>query len=119
MENVKKLINLLKSNNLTFSSCESVTGGKLGSMFVSFEDSSLFYKGTITCYSNFSKKNILKISRSKIKKYGVVSQEIAIEMSKKALKLFNSDMCISFTGNAGSRPIENKKIWCSLFKFYL
>ena len=49
----------------------------------------------------------MKIDPKKIDSYGVVSQEIAIEMSVKVRELFNSDISISTTGNAGPVPANS------------
>ena len=40
-----KLLNFLKENNKTISTCESCTGGLLGSILTEFPGSSKFYKG--------------------------------------------------------------------------
>ena len=41
---------------------------------------------------------------------GVINKETALEMAKKGKKFFNVDYCISFTGNAGPEPMENKDV---------
>ena len=47
-------------------------------------------------------------SKSLIEKYSVASKEVALEMVKKGKEIFNSDIVISFTGEAG--PISNTNV---------
>ena len=101
MDNKQLLIKKIKDSNLSISVAESCTGGQLSSAFVSEAGASDFFLGGVVTYSTESKVKILKIDSKKIDSYGVVSQEIAIEMSVKVRELFNSDISISTTGNAG------------------
>ena len=101
MDNKQLLIKKIKDSNLSISVAESCTGGQLSSAFVSEAGASDFFSGGVVTYSTESKVKILKIDSKKIDSYGVVSQEIAIEMSVKVRELFNSDISISTTGNAG------------------
>jgi nicotinamide-nucleotide amidase len=95
------LIKKIKDSKMSISVAESCTGGQLSAAFVSQAGASEFFLGGIVTYSTHSKIDILKIDSKKIKLYGVVSQEIANEMSLKVKDLFNSDISISTTGNAG------------------
>ena len=47
-----KLLNFLKEKNKTISTCESCTGGLLGSILTDFPGSSKFYKGGFITYTN-------------------------------------------------------------------
>ena len=101
MDSKQLFIKKIKDSNLSISVAESCTGGQLSSTFVSQVGASDFFLGGVVTYSTKSKVDILKIDPKKIDLYGVVSQEIAIEMSVKVRELFNSDISISTTGNAG------------------
>ncbi len=101
MNTKQLLIKKIKDSNMSISVAESCTGGQLAAAFVSQAGASDFFLGGIVTYSTHSKIDILKIDSKKIKLYGVVSQEIANEMSLKVKDLFNSDISISTTGNAG------------------
>ena len=103
MDNKQLLIKKIKDSNLSISVAESCTGGQLSSAFVS--KPRLNFSGGVVTYSTKSKVDILKIDSKKIDLHGVVSQEIAIEMSVKVRELFNSDISISTTGNAGPVPL--------------
>ena len=83
---------------LTISCAESCTSGKISSTITKASGSSKYFKGGLVVYSNFSKVNLLNVDLKKIEKYGVVSEEVAKEMSQKCLEKFDSDFSISTTG---------------------
>ncbi len=109
MNEIKKIIKILKCNKLTLSICESVTGGKLSSYLTSFNGSSVYFLGSIISYNNNSKVNVVKIDKNILKLYGAVSEQTAKCMAINTKNIFNSDIAISITGNAGKNVIENKK----------
>ena len=108
--NIEEVINLLKESNLTLGSCESLTGGLFSSTVTSYSGVSKFYKGCICSYSTLVKHDLLKIDQDLIDFKGVVSKEIAYEMAKQASKLLDTDITISFTGNAGPTAMEGKEV---------
>ncbi len=107
---MKDLIEVLKEYNLTIASVESITGGLFASSIVSVSGSSEVYLGSLVTYANIIKEKLLNIEAEFINKYGVVSSEVAKEMAKQANKLINSDIMISFSGNAGPNTLENKPV---------
>ena len=103
MEDISLTIEKLKKANFTLSVAESCTGGRIASNIVSFEGASEFFLGGVVTYSNLSKIRILNIDKKRIELYGVVSPEIAKDMSNAVKDLFGSDISISITGNVGSK----------------
>ena len=103
------VINELKKQSLTISVAESCTGGKIASLITSKPGASSYFKGGLVCYSESSKVNILNISKDLIEFKGSVSKEIASEMATNAKLLFNSNIAISVTGNAGPKRGDLKK----------
>jgi nicotinamide-nucleotide amidase len=103
LEDISLTIEKLKKANFTLSVAESCTGGRIASNIVSFEGASEFFLGGVVTYSNLSKIRILNIDKKRIELYGVVSPEIAKDMSNAAKDLFGSDISISITGNVGSK----------------
>jgi nicotinamide-nucleotide amidase len=71
---------LIKSNQ-TLSLAESLTGGMLASRFASFPGASKYFKGCVVAYHSLIKKNILCVKPETIKKYSVVSSNVANEMA--------------------------------------
>ncbi len=95
------LLKKLKKKKLTISTVESCTGGLLSSQITSVNGASkVFLMGLVT-YSNQSKINILKISKSLITKYGAVSEKCCYSMAKNLSKISKSSIAISITGIAG------------------
>lgn len=107
---MNNLIKLLKKKNIMISSCESFTVGKFGASVGSVSGASSVYRGSLTSYQTVIKETVLGIEHNLIKEYGVVSKEIAIKMCENGNKLFKSDLCVSFTGNAGPEAMENKPV---------
>ena len=103
MEDISLTIEKLRKANLTISVAESCTGGMIASNIVSFEGASEFFLGGVVTYSTPSKIRILNIDKKRIELYGVVSPEIAKDMSNAVKDLFGSDISISITGNVGSK----------------
>jgi PncC family amidohydrolase len=66
------------------------------------------FKGGLAVYSNEVKIKIAKVSSSALEKYGAISAECAKEMAFNIRQLLNTDLAISFTGNAGPSNQENK-----------
>jgi nicotinamide-nucleotide amidase len=59
-----------------------------------------FERGFVT-YSNIAKKEMLGVSQETLKKHGAVSEEVAIEMARGALKRSHADLSVAITGIAG------------------
>ena len=94
---IKKLI----KKNISISVGESCTGGLLSAQITSVPNSSKVFNLGIVCYSNQSKKNILKIKNKNLNKYGAVSLQICKQMLENLYKLSKSNLCVTTTGIAG------------------
>lgn len=94
---IKKLI----KKNISISVAESCTGGLLSAQITSVANSSKVFNLGIVCYSNQSKKNILKIKNKNLNKYGAVSLQICKQMLENLYKLSKSNLCVTTTGIAG------------------
>jgi nicotinamide-nucleotide amidase len=92
---------LLTKNNLTISTAESCTGGKIAATLTAVSGASNYFKGSVVSYATETKINVLGIDNEVVEKYGVVSTEVASEMVKSVQKIMTSDYAIATTGNAG------------------
>jgi len=99
---------LVKSKK-TLSIAESLTGGLLSSRFTSLSGASYYFKGSVVAYSSSIKENILRVNPETIKKFSVVSSNVANEMALETKKILNSDYAISTTGNAGPTKGDSNK----------
>ena len=105
-----QFIKFLIDNNISISSVESFTVGNFAAMLGSIPGISKVYKGSLVTYQSVTKERLLGISHDIIQKYGVVSKEIASLMCINGKQILDSDICISFTGNAGPDAMEGKPV---------
>ena len=98
---VKKIIRKLKKKKLKISFVESCTGGLLSSTVTSISGSSKVFTFSMIVYSNKSKTNVLGISKTFIKKYGSVSEQVCLAMVKNINKISKTNISIAITGIAG------------------
>ncbi len=104
------LVKTLNDENLTVSSAESLTGGLFAQEITSISGASKVFKGSLVCYDSEVKYNVLGVPRVLCKNNGVISRECASEMSLRIKKLMDTDIGISFTGNAGPSVMEGKSV---------
>lgn len=107
---MEELAEILKARNLSIASIESFTVGGFASLIGSINGISQIYRGSLVSYQTRIKRDILHIDEKIIDCYGVVSKEIAGLMAINGQKMFDCDICISFTGNAGPSAMEGKPV---------
>ncbi|NQZ28976.1 MAG: CinA family protein [Mycoplasmatales bacterium] len=89
----------------TIGSIESFTGGAFAAAITAIPGASKYYKGSVVTYASEIKKKIgVDISK------GVINEKVAKEMSLKGREFLDVDICVSFTGNAGPIPMEDKPV---------
>ena len=101
MYKLKKLSALALKSNSKIVSAESCTAGLLSASLTEIPGSSAFFEQGYITYSNNSKTSVLGVENKTLKKYGAVSEQVAKQMAKGALKRSNSNIAISITGIAG------------------
>jgi nicotinamide-nucleotide amidase len=102
---------MLTQQNKTLAIAESCTGGKIAQRITANAGASLYFKGSIVCYTEMIKTAILKVSKETIEKYSVVSEEVAKEMALNVQQLMQADYAIATTGNAGpSKDAANEEV---------
>ena len=107
---MNELAQLLINKNISISSVESFTVGNFAAMLGSVPGISKVYKGSLVTYQSITKDRLLSIDHQLIEKYGVVSKEIASLMCASGKVILDSDICVSFTGNAGPDAMEGKPV---------
>ncbi|WP_047419406.1 competence/damage-inducible protein A [Cellulophaga sp. Hel_I_12] len=101
-ESLEEIISkLLTAKELTLSTAESFTGGKIAELITQIPGASAFYKGTIVSYATEAKMNLLQVPKDLIETHSVVSAAVAEAMASNVRKLMNTDFSIATTGNAG------------------
>ena len=102
------IVKLLKKKDLQLITAESCTGGLLAGRIINVNGASEVLQQGFVTYSNKSKRKILDVDKTTLKKYGAVSKETAKEMAKGAIFATDADVSIAVTGIAGP-AIETDK----------
>jgi nicotinamide-nucleotide amidase len=92
---------LLTKKGMSLGTAESCTGGKIAQQITSMPGASAYFKGSIVSYATETKIGVLKVSKSTIDQFSVVSAEVAVEMATNLGKMLKTDFAIATTGNAG------------------
>ena len=101
MSNLNNLYSLAIKLRCKIVSAESCTAGLLAASLTEIPGSSAFFEQGYITYSNHSKTSVLGVENKTLEKFGAVSEEVAKQMAKAALKRSKSTVAISITGIAG------------------
>jgi nicotinamide-nucleotide amidase len=93
--------NLLDKHKLFVGTAESCTGGYLAHLFTARPGSSSSFKGSVVCYANEAKENVLGVQHSTIVTKGAVSEETVTEMLTGIINTMNVDYAIATSGIMG------------------
>ncbi len=100
---------ILKEKNYKIGFAESCTGGLISGRLSRIPGASQVFDRSIITYSNKSKIQELGVNPLTIDKFGVVSEETAIEMAKGLLNREDIDIALSITGLAGPEGGTDEK----------
>jgi len=100
---------MLKERKQTTSSAESCTGGYIAHLLTLDAGASSNYKGTVVCYDNQVKIDVLKVDKKDIDELGAVSEPVVIQMVKGALEVLKTDYAIATSGIMGPDGGSEKK----------
>lgn len=89
---------------------ESLTGGMFSEWLTDLEGASSILNGSVVCYTNQVKRQVLGRREETLSSHGAVSKECALELAEGVRKLTGSDIGISFTGVAGPEPHEGQPV---------
>ena len=127
----KALVEYLIAQGLTISCAESCTGGQIAAALTAVPGCSAVFPGGVCTYTEEMKIKMLGVSRAALDEYGVVSNEIALEMAHGVRRLTGSDLAVATTGIAGpgggtvEQPVgtvcigvvsaDREEAWCANF----
>ncbi len=101
-ESIEALVaKLLTDRQMTLSTAESFTGGKIAGHITSVPGASDYFKGTVVSYATETKIRVLGVDQELIEQYSVVSEAVAVAMAKNVKHMLDTDFSIATTGNAG------------------
>lgn len=114
------LVELLIRRKLHITTAESCTAGLISSTIVNVANASSVFDMAFVTYANDAKEMLLGVKNKTIKKYGVVSEEVAREMAIGAARNASADCAIAVSGIAGpTGGSKEKPIGMVCFGFYL
>lgn len=96
-EIIKALTN--GGKHITFA--ESCTGGMLAEMLTAVSGASECFDGSFVTYANEQKEKMVGVRHETLEKYGAVSYQTALEMSRGARLALGADIGAGVTGIAG------------------
>ena len=100
---------MLKERKQTTSTAESCTGGYIAHLLTLDAGASSNYKGTVVCYDNQVKIDVLKVEKGIIDELGAVSEPVVLQMVKGALDVLKTDYAIATSGIMGPDGGSEKK----------
>ncbi|WP_449403715.1 nicotinamide-nucleotide amidohydrolase family protein [Exiguobacterium artemiae] len=102
---------------LTLSAAESLTGGAFASGLTDIQGASDVFRGSAVVYADAAKVNVLGVPQTLLDEQTAVSGDVAVAMAEGARKLYQTDLAIALTGEAG--PTSNSgqavgTVYCAL-----
>ncbi|RNB91797.1 competence/damage-inducible protein A [Brevibacillus fluminis] len=104
------LVESLKDRQETIAFAESCTGGTLASLVTSIAGSSAVFPGSIVCYSNQAKHDLLDIPQEVLDAEGAVSEKTAKLLAENVRAKLHTTHGVSVTGVAGPDSAEGKPV---------
>ena len=109
---------LLMEKKQTLALAESCTGGLISHRITRIPGSSNYYYGGAVTYSNEAKMKFLGVQSTTLEKYGAVSEQTALEMSRGIKERTGASIGLSVTGVAGPTGGSKEKpigtVWISI-----
>ena len=109
---------LLLQTRQTLALAESCTGGLISRRITRITGSSAYYYGGAVTYANEAKMNFLGVAPETLEKYGAVSEQTALEMSRGMRERTKASLALSVTGIAGPSGGSPEKpvgtVWMSI-----
>jgi nicotinamide-nucleotide amidase len=109
----------LKTRKLMLVTAESCTGGWLGEAVTMVPGSSDWYERGFITYTYISKREMLRVKRQTLDKFGAVSEQTARDMAAGALKNSHAQVAVAVSGTAGpsggtpAKPVGTVCLaWC-------
>ena len=103
-----KLINILREKKRTVSLAESATCGMLAQEFNTVPGTYEILLGSIVCYHESVKINVLNVKQSLIKKYTAESIQVTDAIASGLKKIIPADIMIGVTGLASGNKSEEQ-----------
>jgi len=97
----RRLGRICKKRKIVVATAESCTGGGVAEALTRISGSAKWFERGFVTYTNIAKKEMLGVNEETLKAHGAVSEEVAREMARGALRHSYADVSVSITGIAG------------------
>ena len=108
MNLAERLLPLARAKGMMIATAESCTGGMVSAAITDIPGSSAIFDRGFVTYTNAAKIDMLDVQEATLTAYGAVSEEVAREMARGALRRSNADIAVSITGIAGPGGSDHK-----------
>jgi nicotinamide-nucleotide amidase len=105
-----EVIDALRARGETVSTAESLTAGSLSSAIASIAGASDVFIGGLTAYQDEIKISHLGVDPEVLNEHTSVSEQVAVEMARGAMKTFGTTWAIATTGVAGPNPLDGHPV---------
>ena len=111
----REISEILWETEMTVSTAESCTGGRIAEAIIAVPGASKYFKGGIISYVDEIKENLLGVDHQVLEEKTAVCEEVAIARVKGACKALNTNYAVAATGFAGptggTKDIPVGTIW--------
>lgn len=103
-----QILDLAKESGTMIATAESCTGGMVMAALTDIAGSSAVAERGFVTYTNNAKMQMLGVSGATLDAHGAVSEQVAAEMAKGALRNSEATLSVSITGIAGPGGSDHK-----------
>ena len=97
----RRLGRLARRRGVDIATAESCTGGGVATAITRISGSAKWFDRGFVTYTNLAKKQMLGVTQKSLGNYGAVSEQVAVEMARGALRHSPADVSVAITGIAG------------------
>ena len=106
----ERVLESLARRGETLATAESLTGGMLSALLTDVPGASRSFVGGVVSYATRVKVSALGVPEDVVDRYGVVSEECAVEMARGARSRLDATWAMATTGVAGPDAQEGRAV---------
>ena len=100
-ELARTLGRMARRRGVDIATAESCTGGGVATAITRIAGSAKYFDRGFVTYTNLAKKQMLGVTQRSLGNYGAVSEQVAAEMARGALRHSKAHVSVAITGIAG------------------
>lgn len=119
-EKAQAIVDALAAKQWRISFAESCTGGLAAAGIVDIASASSVFDASFVTYANEAKVKLVGVSPASIEAWGVVSEQVALEMARGAAEQSGAQVGVGISGIAGpTGATPGKPVGMVCFGFYI